>query len=858
MPFESLRIIPGVDLEETRSDNAAGISESNFIRWRDNIPEKRGGYTKYVNTTYIGKSRALHAWQGLTTDKRFALGTTERLYVTEGNNATDITPQVISHDLTSTPAEFTLSTTLGSSQVTVTDNDQINNITVYDTVIFNTQIEIGDILLFGAYDIVSVTPALGQYVIETNIPAQSTGSVPVFPEFVITDGSAIVRCDIANINPLFSALPIPYYYAPGDVVSFIVPTEVAGITIYGDYTVKDADALGFTFTASNSANQSTSQFINYGNLNLTYYVTIGPQTQGMGYGIGFYKSYPESASVTGASSTGSYATLTLSGTSHFQPAVSANTDFEYVTVSGVGAPYDGNHRLTSATTNTVSFALGAAPTLGAGGTVSTLTYSVTSASVTDGLATITVSGLCHLLAGDIIIVAGVGVDYNGEHQITVARTASVSFPLASGALVGSGGTIQQYHSSGGYGTGVVQQSSDRGAKITATDWTLDNWGEVLLACPRNGPIFTWAPSQGYGNAAMIPQAPTVNAGMFLAMPQRQIMAWGTTYTGIQDPLQIRWCDVNNYNSWTTTVTNQAGGYHIPTGSLIVRGIQGPTQQYWFTDIDVYVSQYTGPPYVYGFNKVGSGCGLIGQKAVCMLHSNMYWMSQKQFFVLSGTNAAQTIPCTVWDFVFQNLNQNYVDNIRAAANSMFNEVSWFFPTVNSTNGENDAYVCFNVLYNEWDYGYLDRAAWIDQSVLGGPLATQNYYDETSLTPWTANVYQHETSYNLAGLPMPSYFKTGYFTLSNGNDLVFVDWLLPDMKWGEYSQAPNASLEMTFYVTDYPGEQPKTYGPYTITANTPYIEPRFRGRYVQIGVSSNDLNSFWRLGSMRYRYAVAGRR
>jgi hypothetical protein len=357
---------------------------------------------------------------------------------------------------------------------------------------------------------------------------------------------------------------------------------------------------------------------------------------------------------------------------------------------------------------------------------------------------------------------------------------------------------------------------------------------------------------------MIPQAPIINSGMFVAMPQRQIMAWGSTYTGIQNPLQIRWCDVNNYNVWASTITNQAGGYQIPTGSLIVRGIQGPTQQYWFTDIDAYVSQYTGPPYVYGFNKVGSGCGLIGQKAVCMLHSNLYWMSQKQFFVLSGTNAAQTIPCTVWDFVFQNLNLNYVDNIRAAANSMFNEVNWFFPSVNSTDGENDAYVCFNVLYNEWDYGYLARSAWIDQSVLGGPLATQNYYDATAADPWTARVYQHETSYNLANLPMNAYFKTGYFTLSNGNDLVFVDWLLPDMKWGEYSQAPNASLDMTFYVTDYPGDAPKQFGPYTITANTPYIEPRFRGRYVQIEVSSNDLNSFWRLGSMRYRYAVAGRR
>lgn len=858
MPFESLRIIPGVDLEETRADNAAGISESNFIRWRDNLPEKRGGYTKFVNINYTGKSRALHAWQGLTSDKRFALGTTQGLYVTQSNNATDITPQIIRHDLNSSPSQFTLSSTLGSTKVTVTDTLQVNNITVYDTVLFNTQIEIGSILLSGSYDIVSVTPATGTYVIETGIPAQSTGSISIFPDFIVTDGNASVRCDLPNINPLLALAPIPYYFAQGDVVSFLVPTEVGGITIYGDYVVTSADNNGFNFTASNAANQSTSQFVNYGKLNLTYYVTVGPQTQGMGYGIGFYKSFPEAVSVTGASSNGSYATLSLSGTSYFQPSIGANTDFEYITVSGVGAPYNGIHKLTSSTTNSVSFPLGAAPTLGAGGTVSTLTSNVTAASTSGGIATLTISGTNYFRVNDLIMVSGVGTGYNGQHQIKSVSTTGVSFVLASGATLGAGGTIQQYHASGGYGTGVVQQSSDRGARITATDWTFDNWGETLLACPRDGPIFTWSPSQGYGNAAMIGQAPTVNAGMFLAMPQRQIMAWGTTYTGIKDPLQIRWCDVNDYTQWATSVTNQAGGYHIPTGSLIVRGIQGPTQQYWFTDIDVYVSQYTGPPYVYGFNKVGSGCGLISQKAVCMLHSNMYWMSQKQFFFLSGTSAAQTIPCTVWDFVFQNMNMDYVDNIRAAPNSMFNEVNWFFPSMNSQNGENDAYVCFNVLYNEWDYGYLARSAWIDQSVLGGPLATQNYYDAASATPWTASVYQHETSYDLAGIPMPSYFKTGFFTLSNGNDLVFVDWLLPDMKWGEYSQAPNASVEMTFYVTDYPGDMPVQYGPFTMTANTPYIEPRFRGRYVQIEVSSNDLNSFWRLGSMRYRYAVSGRR
>ena len=312
MPFESLRIIPGVDIEETRSDNAAGISESNFIRWRDNIPEKRGGYTKFVNINYIGKGRALHAWQGLTSDKRFALGTTERLYVTEGGNPQDITPRTITNNLEEATSEFTLSTTNGSSIVTVTDTLNTDS-TIYDTVIFNTQVEVGEILLFGSYDIVTVH-AGGSYDIETGIPAQATTTTVYFPIFNVTKDSAIIRCDIPNVNPLLVAAPIPYYYADGDVVSFTVPTEVAGIVIYGDYTVTDADTLGFSFRAQNAANQTTTQSLNYQYLNLTYYVTVGPNPNGLGYGKGFYSSYFETANVTGASSGGGYATITLSGT----------------------------------------------------------------------------------------------------------------------------------------------------------------------------------------------------------------------------------------------------------------------------------------------------------------------------------------------------------------------------------------------------------------------------------------------------------------------------------------------------------------------------------------------------------------
>ena len=336
--------------------------------------------------------------------------------------------------------------------------------------------------------------------------------------------------------------------------------------------------------------------------------------------------------------------------------------------------------------------------------------------------------------------------------------------------------------------------------------------------------------------------------MFVAMPQQQVMAWGSTDNGIQDPLLIEWSDAGDFTQWTPATTNQAGNYRIPTGSQIVRGLQGPNQCYWFTDVDLYVSQYIGYPFIWGFNKVAAGCGLIAPKGAVVLGSSVFWMSQKQFFVSAAGGAPQPIPCSVWDVVFQNLNLSYVNNIRAASNAQFNEITWYFPSSNSSSGENDTYVTYNALYNEWDYGSLNRSAWIDQSVLGSPIGASS----------SGYLYQHETSNDAAGLAMNASFTTGYASLSSGSDLVFVDWVLPDMRWSTYAANATATVSILFNVVDYPGDTPVSYGPFTVTQATEYIEPRFRGRYMQVVISSSDVGSFWRLGSIRYRFAPDGRR
>lgn len=404
------------------------------------------------------------------------------------------------------------------------------------------------------------------------------------------------------------------------------------------------------------------------------------------------------------------------------------------------------------------------------------------------------------------------------------------------------------YGSGGYGTGVA--GSGVGTAITAVDWTLDNWGEELLSCPKNNtqfqPIYQWNPTAGAEISAIIPNAPVVNDGIFVAMPQRQVIAWGSTFTGIQDPLLIRWCDVNNYDVWVATVTNQAGSYRIPKGSKIIGCIQGPQQGLVWTDLGVWAMQYVGPPFVYSFNELGTGCGLIAKKAAASISGAVYWMGPSQFFRLSGDGVAP-VACPVWDVIFQDLDQNNLDKIRVAVNSRFGEITWYYPTM-SNGGEINAYVKYNVNLQQWDFGNLSRSAWIDQSVLGPPIGAD---------PNTLYIYQHETSTDADGAAMNSSFQTGYFAMSEADVKMFVDQVWPDMKWGYYEGAQNAVVNLTFLTADYAGQTPQQFGPYPMTQNTTFITPRFRGRLVSIKLDSNDVGSFWRIGNIRYRVKEDGK-
>jgi hypothetical protein len=556
-----------------------------------------------------------------------------------------------------------------------------------------------------------------------------------------------------------------------------------------------------------------------------------------------YVVYETPVSVGGLILTGPYQLYTAAGTTYTIQASSNATS----TVANGGAVYafsttNGSSIITCAFTNH-GYSVGDQIYVSASTTVGGVTlfglYTILTVPTANSF-TFSAANSATSTAGPTSINSG-----NVESLFYIAIGPQ---PTSTGFGVGGFGA-------GGFGVGTSQPSVP-GTAITATNWTLDNFGQDLVACPTGGAIYYWQPDGQLQNAQIVGgNSPLVNNGIFVAMPERQIVAYGSSFTLSPDPLLIRWCDIEDFTQWEASTTNQAGSYRIPTGSKIITGIQGPQQGLLWTDLDIWAMQYVGPPFIYGFNKIGSNCGAISNHCVGQINSVVYWMSQKQFFMTAGSGV-QVIPCSVWDAVFQNLKSGvdgngkpYTDRICCAANSQFNEIMWFYPSANG-NGENDSYVKFNTVMNVWDYGTLGRTAWIDQSVLGPPIGAGS-------DNW---LYQHEIGNDAyvgnQATAMLSSASSGYYVIAEGDNLLFIDQVWPDMKWGGYDGTQNATVNLTFNFVAYPGDTPTTIT-YPMTQQTQYLTPRVRARLVQMQLSSNDVGTFWRLGGIRFRVQPDGR-
>lgn len=711
----------------------------------------------------------------------------------------------------------------------------------------------------------SPTTANGTYIVTAQSSGHVTG-VTTLGSYSYSSGGTITNYGTAPIFQTTSGsnaitVQIPNHgYLQGDTFYVLNQTVVNGITLFGDYQVLSViDSANFTIDGPSSATSTGYQLQNA--------ITI---VGGSGDGshvtltLGNSTYVNPSITVTGGSSTTTHVTLTWSTPSY--TFVVGDT----ILVSGASpSAWNGSYAVTSSTSTSVTYALsGSALSWVSGGVIANALFNIGAPVLVSG-ATPTGWNGWYILTGVTATtityanataagswVNGGSVSDNGGDEDFIY---SVGFgPPALGTGFGVGG-----FGVGGFGTGVATTPLS-GTDVSAATWDLNNWGDITLALAVQNypimylsanvpfqPIYYWDPTANQQIAQAITAGPQASSGMFVAMPQRQIVAWGSTFSGVIDPLLIRWCDVNNYNTWVAQVTNQAGSFRLPSGSIIMGGLQTPQQGLIWTDIELWSMQYISQPYVYSFNKIGQGCGLIARRACCAMNGIVYWMSNEQFFTISA-NGVQPLVCPIWDTVYQQLDLANVSKITCQANSLFQEVTWSYPVKGGT-GEVSAYVQYNAILNVWSYGYnatntIARSAWLDVSVLGQPIG----YD-----PVTQYIYQHEISPDADGQAMTPTFTTGWFAISEGDLKTYVDEWWPDFKYEYFNGTVSANVQLTFGVVDFPWATPYTYGPYTVTNQTTWINPRFRGRLCSITVSSSDVGTWWRIGNNRYRVAPDGK-
>ena len=425
------------------------------------------------------------------------------------------------------------------------------------------------------------------------------------------------------------------------------------------------------------------------------------------------------------------------------------------------------------------------------------------------------------------------------------------------------------------------QAATVGVTLSPGLWSLDNFGQILVATIRDGKTFSWNPGVStplLNRATVISGAPTASVMSIVSDRDRHLFLLGTETTigstSTQDPMFIRFSNQEDFNTYAPTATNTAGNFRLDTGNFIVGAIQGKDYIFVLTDVAAYVIQFVGPPFVFSVRQVGTNCGCISQNSIVYAQGAVFWMGfGGGFFVYDGT--VKQLPSLVEDFVFttggDNLGINYgaSDIIYGSHNNLYNEVIWFYPKDGST--QVDRSVVYNYLENTWTTMSLDRTSYADADVYDRPYATK--YNSTMVPTFpTINgvtnlngasiYYEHEVGVNdvdILGVKtaIPAYIESGDFDLDvegDGQYLMKINRFIPDFK------ILTGDAKVTLLLRDYPSQTQNSQmlGPYTVSSSTTKIDTRARNRLMSIKVENEAVDQNWRYGLFRVDIQSDGRR
>jgi len=412
---------------------------------------------------------------------------------------------------------------------------------------------------------------------------------------------------------------------------------------------------------------------------------------------------------------------------------------------------------------------------------------------------------------------------NPSQTVSDITPSGLTSGNVSGALnVGYGGGF--YGASGNYGAAPTSS----GVYSEATTWALDTWGEYLLAVSsKDGKLYEWT---GNPNtvAAQVSNAPVSNKSMVVT-EERFVFCLGAG----GNPRKVAWSDQENNTVWSASATNQAGDFELQTTGQIMCGLRMRGRTLILTDNDAHIASYSGAPFVYGFERVGTACGVASRKGAIAIDEGAFWMGKKGFFSFDGSVATE-IACEVADYVFDDMNPSQKTKVYAVHNSQYGEIWWFYASANST--ENDRYVTLDYKEGHWAIGNLVRTAGVDQGIFTNPI-----WSDAS-----GNLYNHESGYTHTGATKP-FAESGAISIGNGDSIMKVTSLIPD-------EGTQGQVQVTFKTRFHPNDTETNHGAITLKNPT---DVRFQGRQIRMKVQGVG-NDNWRSGIMRIEAQPGGRR
>ena len=849
-----IKFAPGIDKQDTSVGATGRWTDSDLARFRYGLPEKIGGWSSLLTDTIVGVARAQYSFVDKDGNRYVAIGTDKFLLIYFEGQLYDITPFVDNNVGTLTTFASTISTDSTTEKTCTLTTTGAHLLSVGDMVILDT--------------------------------------------VTLPGGTGLNAADFED--KLFQVLTIP--------------TDT-------------------TFTI-NSLNQATAVIATGGAVTVKPYIEVGPaeQTYGYGFGVGNFggTTAADAASTLNSAAAAADVTLTLADSTSFTvPATGTAGAF----LGRTGPASSTTNATLAAADTTIILQTGEAtaffetgtvvifPTDGSNAEIVTYTgntgTNLTGCTREQSNTTAQTSNPTETVVTQVITSA----ETSGELTTYTGNTDAAPGNLTTVVRALNGTVAQATWDSG---TAVTQSTNWNGwgAAVNASTvtlepglWSFSNWGDVLVATISNGKTYTWDASSaarfttrasrttlspgstdidtseywtatgtltaantlgGQSNEAV--GNPTQSRLTLVSPTTRHLIHFGTQTsigdTTSQDDMFIRFSNAEQINQYTPLATNAAGTQRLQDGTKIIGALIAKENILVWTNNALYTMKFVGAPFTFGFEQVGTNCGLIGKNAAIEIDGVAYWMSNNGFFAFDGT--VNSLPCSVEDYVFDDVDTTKGQQICAGLNNLFTEVIWWYPSSGSTF--NNRSVAYNygeakqpplgTWYTNTNTNF-NRTTWMDTLIYPQPYATS--FDSTATGTFPSVIgetglgqttyYAHETGTDQVNpdgstTALTSFIQSFSFSLQPNQSEVFLAMrrFLPNFK------VLTGNNEVTVSVTDYPATEdvPSTYSPFTVTSSTQKIDTRARGRYANLKLSNTASGESWRFGTFQVDIQPDGRR